>query len=177
MNRKGFSVFILACAALLSAAAACAQLPNYTQAGPVPQAILAAKSLFISNAGSDSGLFPSPFSGDPNRPYTQFYAALKSANQFSLAADPSEADLVMELQLIAPNGPTNGSKAYGASDPLPMFRLVIYDRKSHYILWTITQSIDWAVGQKNHDHTFDAAILALQEKFQQLAGKPITSFH
>ena len=86
----------------------------------------------------------------------------------------AEADLVLELQLIAPNGPTNGSKENGAADPLPMFRLVIYDRKSHYILWTLTQSVGYAVGQKNHDHNFDLAILSLLEKFQQLAGKPVT---
>jgi hypothetical protein len=177
MKRRGFTFCSLLCAALLTAAAATAQLPAYTQAGPIPQAILSAKTIFVSNAGSDSGLFPSPFSGDANRTYTQFYTALKVANQFALATDPSDADLVLELQLIAPNGPTEGSKAKGASDPLPMFRLTIYDRKTHYILWTITQSIDPAVGQKNHDHTFDAAIQVLLEKFQQLTGKPVTPSH
>jgi hypothetical protein len=176
LNRIGLLSRSLVCAAFISAAAASAQLPAYTQAGPVPQAILSAKKLFVSNAGSDSGLFPSPFSGDPNRAYTQFYAALKSANQFALTADPSDADLVLQLQLIAPYGPTQGSKALGASDPLPMFRLTIFDRNSHYILWTITQSIDGAVGQKNHDQTFDAAIQVLLEKFQQLSGKPVTPF-
>ncbi len=174
MFRNGLLFRFLVCAALLTAAAAYAQLPAYTQAGPVPQAIRSAKKVFVSNAGSDSGLFPSPFSGDPNRAYTQFYAALKTTNQFALADDPSDADLVLELQLIAPNGPTEGSKALGASDPLPMFRLTIFDRKTHYILWSITQSVDPALGQKNHDHTFDAAILVLVEKFQQLTGKPVT---
>lgn len=177
MSRLGLFFRSLVCTALFSTVAASAQLPAYTQAGPVPQAILSAKTVFVSNAGSDSGLFPSPFSGDANRGFTQFYAALKAANQFTLAADPSEADLVLELQLIAPYGPTEGSKAYGASDPLPMFRLVIYDRKTHYILWTITQSIDAAIGQKSHDRTFDSALLVLMEKFQQLTGKPVTPFH
>ena len=48
-----------------------AQMPPYIHAGPVPAAILAARTLFVSNGGSDSGLFPEPFSGDPDRPYTQ----------------------------------------------------------------------------------------------------------
>lgn len=171
MNRIGLLSRSLVCAAFISAAAASAQLPAYTQAGPVPQAILSAKKLFVSNAGSDSGLFPSPFSGDPNRAYTQFYAALKSANQFALTADPSDADLVLQLQLIAPYGPTQGSKALGASDPLPMFRLVIYDRKNHYILWTLTQSVERAYLKKTHDHNFDDALSALLLDFETLTGK------
>lgn len=180
MNRIGFAVRSIVCAALLSAVAALAQQPAYTQAGPVPPAILAAKKIFVSNAGGDSGLFPAPFSGDPNRAYTQLYAALKAANQFEVVADPGEADLVLELQLTSPSGPawdTRVNKVNGASDPLPMFRLVIYDRKTHFILWTITQSIDLAFLQKSHDRNFDAAILVLMEKFQQLAGKPVTPFH
>ena len=173
----GVGLRSVVCAVLLSAAATLAQQAAYAQAGPVPPAILAAKKIFVSNAGGDSGLFPSPFSGDPDRAYTQFYAVLKSAGQFELVADPADADLVLELQLIAPNGPTNGSKVNGAADPLPMFRLVVYDRKTHYVLWTVTQLIDVALLQKSHDHNFDAAILVLMEKFQQLAGKPVTQGH
>ncbi|MGD0444845.1 MAG: hypothetical protein ABSA39_13005, partial [Edaphobacter sp.] len=36
---------------------------------PVPPQLLNAKKVFISNAGADSGLFPHPFSGDPDRAY------------------------------------------------------------------------------------------------------------
>jgi hypothetical protein len=50
--------------------------------------------------------------------------------------------------LTAPNGPTNANKQNGASDPLPMFRLVIYDRATHYILWALTESIASALVQK-----------------------------
>ena len=32
---------------------------------------------------------------------------------------------------MAPYGPSNADKQKGASDPLPMFRLVIYDIKTH----------------------------------------------
>jgi len=179
LRRIGFISRFVVCAALLSAAAALAQQSADTPPGPVPPAILAAKKIFVSNAGSDSGLYPEPFSGDPSRGYTQFYAALKAAGQFELVADPSDADLVLELQLIAPSGAARGevNKVNGASDPLPMFRLVIYDRKTHYILWTLTQSINIAFLQKSHDRNFDGAILVLMEKFQQLCGKPITPAH
>jgi hypothetical protein len=131
MSCSGSAVRIIVCAAVLSPAAALAQQPSMTLAGPVPPAILTAKTISVSNAGADSGLFPEPFSGGPSRGYAEFYSYLKGAGQFELVNDPANADLVLELQLTAPNGPSNGSKQNGASDPLPMFRLVIFDRKTH----------------------------------------------
>jgi hypothetical protein len=175
--RIGLRFRFAVCAVLLSAVAALAQQPAATPTGLIPPAIPSAKKIFVSNAGGDSGLFPSPFSGDASRGYTQFYAALQAAGQFELVADPADADLVLELKLTAPSGPAFSkevNKENGAADPLPMFRLAIYDRKSHYVLWTLTQSVGYAVGQKNHDRNFDVAILVLLNKFQQLAGKPIT---
>jgi hypothetical protein len=86
-------------------------------------------------------------------------------------ADPSDADLVLELQLTAPNGPTNGSKINGASDPVPMFRLVVYDRRTHYVLWVFTQSIEIALLQKTHDRNFDEALTAILLEFEELSGK------
>jgi hypothetical protein len=179
LNRIGFIFRSVVCAALFSAVAASAQLPAYTEVGPVPPAILSAKRVFVSNAGSGSGFFPERFSGDPNRAYTQFYAALKAANQFALATDPSDADLVLEVQLNAPVAPVmvEGRAGDFAVAPEFFFRLVIYDRKTHWILWTINQGIGWADLQKNRDRRFDGAIIVLMEKFQQLAGKPITPFH
>ena len=86
-------------------------------------------------------------------------------------SDPAQADLVLELQLTAPNGPTNGSKVNGSSNPVPMFRLVVYDRPTHYILWAFTQSIDIAFLQKTHDRNFDEAVTALLLEFESLGGK------
>lgn len=131
---------------------------GYAPSDHVPAALLSAKTIFLSNAGADSGLFPQPFSGDPNRGYEGLYSMLKSAGQHQLVDDPSQADLVLELQLSAPNGPSNGSKQNGASDPLPMFRLTIYDRKTHYVLWAITETIETAMLQKTHDKNFDQAL-------------------
>lgn len=140
------------------------------QAG-VPPAIRSATKLFVSNAGADRGLFPKPFSGNPDRAYTQFFSALKAAEQYDVVSDPSDADLVLELKLIAPAGPTNADKQKGAADPLPEFRLTIYDRKSHYILWTLNESIGVAALKRTHDRNFDQALNQLLTDFQQLAGK------
>lgn len=166
-----FALRIVLATAILFSISAFAQSPTTTP-GPVPPTLLSAKSVFVSNAGSDSGLFPEPFSGDPDRPYSEFYALLKSSNAFTLAPDPSQADLVLELQLTAPAGPSRGSKQLGAADPVPMFRLVVYDRQSHFILWTETQSIEIALLQKTHDRNFDSALDALFNRFLQVAGKP-----
>jgi hypothetical protein len=132
-----------------------------TVAAPVPPQLLNAKKVFISNAGADSGLFPHPFSGDPDRAYNEFYAGVVSWGRYQLVASPEEADLVFELQLTAPNGPSNADKVKGASDPLPMVRLVIYDRPTHYVLWALTESVAPAALQKTHDHNFDEAVSEL----------------
>ncbi len=166
----------LICAALFSALPAISQQPpDMTNVGPMPPALAAAKTVFVSNAGSDSGLFPEPFTGDPNRTYSEFYSKLKATGAFQLVDDPSQADVVAEIQLTAPTGPTRANKQLGASDPMPMFRLVIYDRKTHCILWTETDSIEGAYLQKTHDHNFDQALDSVLNLFLQDCGKPLSS--
>jgi hypothetical protein len=151
----------LCVALILPAGFACGQEPVTPEAAPVPSLMVNAKKIFISNAGADSGLFPHPFSGDPDRAYNQFYADLTSWGRYQIVNSPAEADLVFELQLSAPNGPSNADKSKGASDPLPMFRLVIYDRPTHYVLWALTESVEPAEKQKTHDHNFDEALANL----------------
>lgn len=160
-------------ASLFLAVAAHAQAPPPPSSlAPVPPAILNAKTIFVSNAGADSGLFPHPFSGDPDRPYNEFYAAMQSWGRFACVPDPSQADLVIELRLNAPNGPSSPNKQNGASDPLPMFRLVVYDRKTHYVLWALTESVDIAFLQKTHDNNFDQALMALVQDLKRLTSGP-----
>jgi hypothetical protein len=178
VKKIGIRIPFALCAAFFTAAFALAQEPATTTAqAPVPPAIRAANKIFVSNAGADSGLFPSPFSGDSNRGYNQLYAGLKANGQYQLVDDPSQADLVLELQVTAPNGPSNGSKVNGASNPVPMLRLVVYDRKTHYVLWAFTQSIDVAFLQKTHDRNFDEALTAILLEFESLSGKAQAATH
>lgn len=154
-------VACLGVVALASGVALIAQQPASVALAPVPPLLLQAKTVFISNAGSDSGLFPHPFTGDPDRTYNEFYADMVSWGRYQLVASPGQADLVFELQLTAPSGPSNADKSKGASDPVPMVRLVIYDRPTHYVLWALTESIAPADRQKAHDHNFDEAVSSL----------------
>ena len=148
------------------------QMPSYTEAGPVPPAITNAKNIFVSNGGADAGLFPEPFSGDNNRAYTEFFAALQATKQYALVADPSQADVVLELSLTAPYGPTYQNKSNGTADSLPQFKLVVYDRKTHYVLWTITQPVELAYLQKTHDKNFDDALATVLREFIAISHRP-----
>ncbi len=83
--------------------------------------------------------------------------------------DPGQADVVMEIQLSAPSGPVHTSKQLGSADALPFFRLTIYDRKTHYVLWTITEPIEIAFLQKTHDKNFDEALSAVVDDLTALS--------
>lgn len=168
MIRSGLMVLALV-VVVLSGVSLCAQQAT-TAIAPVPAALYVAKKVFISNAGADSGLFPKPFSGDTSRAYNEFYTDVKSLGRFEVVDRPEDADLVLELRLNAPYGPSNADKQKGASDPLPMFRLVVYDRSSHYVLWTLTRSIEVAVLQKTHDRNFDTAVAALAQDLKTVAS-------
>jgi hypothetical protein len=126
---------------------------------PVPEKIYAAKRVFISNAGSDSGLFGRlPYSGDPDRTYNEFFADVQSTGRYQLVTDPAQSDMVLEIKLYVPSG-----------QQLPMFRLAMYDTSTHYTLWVLTESIDVAVTQKNRDKNFDQALANLTEDLKRVA--------
>jgi hypothetical protein len=171
MNRFALKLSSALCAALICAAAS-AQVPAYKEAGPIPPALLAARTLFISNGGTVSQFFPDTFTGDANRAYSQFYAALKTTGKYGLVGDPSQADLVLYLRLVARSCRSISYNCVGVPDPQPIFYLTVYDRKTHYVLWTITQPVDSAILLKNHDHNFDAALAVVIREFERVTGKP-----
>jgi hypothetical protein len=146
-------------------------------ASSIPAPILNARAVFLANGGADGGLFPEPFSGDPNRGYFTLLSQLKSAGKYDLVSDPGQADLVMDIQLTAPNGPRQGGKQLGAADALPFFKLVIYDAKTHFALWTITEPIEWAILQKTHDRNFDDAVARISADVLTLSQRNAASLY
>ena len=155
MSRIGLGFRFFACFALFSTIAGLAQQPATTPPGPVPSAILSAKKIFISNFGASSALY----SGGQDRAYNQLYAALQISGFFEMVSDPSDADLVLELQ-ISDSGPNFAT-----------FKLLIYDRKTHFLLWTLLEPISVCNRQKTCDSNFDEALLVLLLNFEKLAGK------
>lgn len=136
---------------------------------PVPPEIYAAKTVFVANGGANSELFPKPFSGTPSRGYDEFYSALEQWGHYRLVDSPREAELVMELRLTPAMGPNAVNMPLGEVDPLPTFRLVIYDRATHFPLWALTESVQKAAFQKAHDRNFDDAIEDLVKQLQALS--------
>ncbi len=143
------------CLVLFSAVYGLAQQPVTTPPGPVPPAILAANKLFISNSGASSELY----SGGPNRAYNQLFTDLQASRFFEMVGDPSDADLVLELQ-ISDSSPGSAT-----------FRLLIYDHQTHFLLWTLLEPISVCNRQKTCDSNFDEALPVLLLNFEKLAGK------
>lgn len=165
--------FLSVIAAMCFAVSASAQMPAYTKAGPIPPALTSAKSVFVSNAGSTAAAFggdgyPKLYAGDANRAYTEFYAALKATGAFTLVPDPVQADLVLELNVVVYGGTENSGSEV---------RLVIYDRKSHYILWTATSPIGFGARKGAADKKFDTALSDVLNQFLEVTGKAPTAAH
>jgi len=171
MHRLHFTLTVVAVALLFPTFASPAQSPDQSTASavaaPIPPAIAAAKTVFVSNAGADGTLFPSLFSGSPSRGYSEFYAELATSRRFHLVDSPASADLVVELRLTALYIPY---RPLGVANRQPAFRLIVYDRSTHYILWTLTQPVENALLQRNADHNFDNAVHGIVQQFLQLAG-------
>lgn len=163
---------VLPCALLFGSATLFAQLRNAAPA-PVPPAILHAKTVFLSNESADSGLIPDIYSGTSDRGFNEFYAALAADRRFVIVSSPAQADLVLSLRLVAPidvAAAREEPRPQGFPQPLPLFRLKIYDRPSHYVLWTLTEPVPKALFQRNNDKNFDQAVAALAADLQKLAG-------
>lgn len=161
MSRICLRFRFFACFVLFSWFAALAQQSATTPPGPVPPAILAAKKIFLSNSGAPYMLY----SGGSNRAYNQLFAALQASGFFEMATDPSEADLVLELQIFD-SGPGSAT-----------FRLLIYDRKTHFLLWTLLEPISACGRQKTCDANFDEALPVLLLNFEKLTGKAPGAAH
>jgi hypothetical protein len=136
----------------------------------VPALLLEAHTAFLSNGGADAGLFPHPFTGTQDRAYAYLAEKLPAGGSLTLVNAPAAADVVLEIQLSSPLGPLGTDKQKGTGDPLPTFKLIVYDRPTHYVLWTITQTIDPANLQKTHDKNFDSALDSLLDQLAQLVA-------
>jgi len=141
-------------------------------AAPIPSQILAAKKVFISNAGGDfdSNLW----SGGPIRPYNEFYAAIASWSRYELVSTPGEADLVLEIGLADPIMGVTGSKESGCdSYKTPQFRLALLDPKTHMLLWVIRSAPGNMNGlQKSRDKKIEDALNKLVADLKALTAQP-----
>lgn len=158
---------------LMSLSLAAAQ-PKEIPPGPVPTQILAAKKIFIANAGEDQPIeADSVFTGGSQRAYDEFYAAVKSTGKYELVGAPADADLLLELGVTVPpaGGGAPDAIVFGKVPYDPRFRLVIRDPKTNALLWTLIEHVQWAVLQGNRDKNFEMALLRIENDLQGLVAK------
>lgn len=139
---------------------------------PVPAQIASAKAIFIANAPGDT--FPDMYGG-PDRPYNEFYGALKTWGHYELVSSPAEADLVFEISytnsLVGLGGT---STPVCSSTTNTQLLLVIVDPKTRIPLWWFSEAI--AVKQRvfhtqgNLEDGFRDALSKLVDDVKKLSG-------
>ena len=145
-----------------------AQQSKGSAPAPVPAQIAAAQKVFISNAGGESletVIDETVFNGGPDRPYNQFYAAMKSWGRCELVSSPTDADLVLEISWVLSDT--------GLRLPvLGQLRLVVIDPRTHVTLWNFTEYVRGAVLLSNRDKNFDQAMNTVVARLKGLTTAP-----
>ena len=134
-------------------------------AAPAPPQVAAARRVFISNGGQFSGPY-GDYSGNPDRCYNQFYAAVKSWGRLDLTDGPADTDLVMEVKFANPPSRayvSGGQSGYPGTDPI--FTLTIFDSKTHFVLWTLAEHPESAKLKGNRDKNYD-------KRDDRIGGRP-----
>jgi hypothetical protein len=139
------------------------KIPPSTPA-PVPAQIAAAQKVFISNAGGaslEAVIDETVFNGGPDRPYDEFYAAMKSWGRCELVFSPADADLILEISWALTDT--------GLRLPvLGQLRLVVIDPRTHATLWNFTEYVRGAVLLSNRDKNFDQAMTTVVNRLKIL---------
>ena len=147
-----------------------AQSTASTASTLVPPQIASAHTIFISNAGGSN--YFNMFTGGPDRGYTQLLNDLEKWNRFRIIQSPSAADLIFEIQAIAPATASPGNDAPSGYNPQLVLR--IRDPKTSAILWTTTANVRAAGRQKSRDKGFDKSVAVLVDHVRQLTGEQLT---
>ena len=109
------------------------------QSAPIPAPILNAKKVFIANGGADALLTAhDQENGVPGKHYSQFYVLMRKWAFYEVVTSPADADLVLETYASAPVE----SVSNGKSRIQPQFQVSIFDCKTHFLLWRLTESLD-----------------------------------
>ena len=175
MTPRRTAVASIALTIFLLPVALLAEQPKPAPPAPVPAQILAAKKIFIANAGGENHFYDDPiFSGTSNRAYDEFFADTKTWGRYELVGSPADADLIFELQFTLPFAPPNVYKGTiaGPAPFDPQFRLVIRDPKTNVVLWGFTEHVQWAVLQGNRDKNFEQALNRVEGQLQALSVSP-----
>ena len=143
---------LLISATIFAACALAQQTPPEAPPAPVPVQITSAKKVFLSNAGVEGNyIHPDIFAGGPNRPYNQFYAAVKDWGRYDLISTPADADLVFEIHQT--------NLVVGGYAPELSLRII--DPRTHITLWAFSTYVEAATLTKTRERNYDPAMTEL----------------
>jgi hypothetical protein len=131
-----------------SAAANAAQPPSAVPATPIPAQIVAARTIFISNASGET--LSGTQASQPT--YSGFYAAMKAWGRYQLAGSPTDADLIFEIRYGTELGPTHVLQGEGTTAIYPSVRLTVFDPKTHVILWAFSEAMVSTKDKSDQEH-------------------------
>jgi hypothetical protein len=159
-------------AAFIWMPAAGAQPSSDRISAPVPDQIVGARRIFVSNAGSESYGSESYFrltryDGGPDRFYNQFYAAMREWGRYELADSPADADVVYEVRFTSPivDKVSRDEFVYD-----PQLHLTLVDPKTRIALWSLTEHIQLARSTAGDNENFDQALARLVNATRMLAS-------
>lgn len=94
---------------------------------------------------------------------------MKEWGRYQLMAMPADADLILEISFIVVIGPTTIYQGNGTSSQEPEVRLVIFDPKTHVVLWAFTEPIKQAALSINEKKNFKLTLGKLVSDLKGLA--------
>jgi len=144
------------------------QSPTPVPHAPIPAPIVAAKSLFVANCGTED--FPQDgniFTGDPDRAYDQFYAEIKKQGKFHLVTSPVDADIVIEIRVTSSTVPAGNTSRMDSQ-----LHAVVIEPKTHVTMWALSTRIVPAFRQSARDQNFDKAMEYILKQINRLTETP-----
>ncbi|MDR3725188.1 MAG: hypothetical protein P4K83_11975 [Terracidiphilus sp.] len=150
----------------LACGSACFAAPNKlssaakgvnTANAPVPTPLLNGKKVFISFDMGDVLVFPTVYSGGPERAYTEFFTDMQQWGHYEQVLNPQDADLIFSIRFVE-----GGNLAW------PQIRLSMSDAKTHVVLWGFVEQVNGAFFKKHRDQAFSNAVMTLVNDIQEL---------
>lgn len=172
-----FFRFSLLLPALLCAASL---LPaqNTPPAAPLPAPLQSAHKLFLANAGMDAFSLQAfqELGLRATDTYDSVYAAVQSWKTYQFVSAPADADLVLQIRCTAPfisnHDGWNFQHVLASTTWQFQYEISLYDAKTHFLLWTLTQPVRPANLIGTWRKNIAAANAALAGQLQALLTPP-----
>jgi hypothetical protein len=145
---------------------------------PVPAPIRAAHTLFIANGGMDAFSLQAfqEIGLSKTNTYDALYAAIQNWKTYQLVSSPADADLVLYIRSSAPlvgnHDGWNFQHVLANTTWQFQYEITIYDAKTHFLLWTITEPVRPANLTGTWRKNIATANAALAGQLQALLASP-----